>query len=108
MYGLSGVSWFLVCLVGAAAPSVLDSVAVFPAEGGAEGGAGGFILNRGLVRAGWWRVVVLGSDQAPGVVGVGGEAIEFPFRGSAGVFGEESSVEAEEVFEGFVRAAFEG
>lgn len=88
---------------------MLEAVSVFPAEVGVEAGWSDLFLvdGRGL-RARWWRVVVLGPDQAPRGSWVRGEAVQFPFRGSAGVFGGEASVVAEEVFKGLVRSAFEG
>jgi hypothetical protein len=84
---------------------LLDAVAVFPAEFGAEGWSEWLVVEvLGVLAAGW--VAVFGADQAPGVPGCGGEAVEFPFRCPAGVLGGQAAVGAEEVFEGPVRASF--
>lgn len=60
---------------------MLDAVAVFPAEVGADVGAEGFVLEvvDGFSAGG---LEVLGPDEGPGFAWCCGEAVEFPFRGS--------------------------
>lgn len=82
---------------------MLETVAVLPAEMDAHGRADRFV-HRGVAALGPGWCVVLGPDQSPEITRFGGETVESPLRGPAGVLDRQPTVRAEQVLDRRVRA----